>query len=352
MMRSPSAQEHLAFLVKLQRLLTEGDFTATYKFALLMALTDIAVEKGHDDLRPLAISMHEIAQKFIDYYWQQTMPYRVTGQMGEFSGAGVISQSFGSTAKIIKDICAFRQAENLDSLERAKRSTGYRRLLSAVAQTVAKQPVTYFQNIAGQSDPFVFERSAKGLTLKPGVASHLRKFHGLIQSMVQDRWVRHIKRNRRNAAILGHKDDLHGFLFETSRNTLQLVGAELSKLFGQRCFYCASRINGTPDVDHFIARALYGVDIAQNLVLAHPSCNRSKSDLLAARAHVGRWLEQITKHDDDVQQIALDTGVRSDSQTIVAVAQWSYQQGFEAGAHAWVAKGRFEAVDQEYLALF
>ena len=40
-MTTPEAQ--LAFLTKLQRLFSEGDFTATYKFALLMALADICV---------------------------------------------------------------------------------------------------------------------------------------------------------------------------------------------------------------------------------------------------------------------------------------------------------------------
>ena len=45
----PSAEAQLAFLAKLQRLFAEGDFTATYKFALLIALADIAVEIGSDD---------------------------------------------------------------------------------------------------------------------------------------------------------------------------------------------------------------------------------------------------------------------------------------------------------------
>ena len=45
----PSAEEQLAFLSKIQRLYAEGDFTATYKFALLVALADLAVELGHDD---------------------------------------------------------------------------------------------------------------------------------------------------------------------------------------------------------------------------------------------------------------------------------------------------------------
>ena len=46
-MISPEAQ--LEFLTKLQRLFSEGDFTATYKFALLMALADICVEQGTDN---------------------------------------------------------------------------------------------------------------------------------------------------------------------------------------------------------------------------------------------------------------------------------------------------------------
>ena len=45
----PSAEQQLAFLTKLQRLFAEGDFTATYKFALLIALSDLAVELGADD---------------------------------------------------------------------------------------------------------------------------------------------------------------------------------------------------------------------------------------------------------------------------------------------------------------
>lgn len=37
--------KELEFLSKLQRLIDEGDFTSTYKFALLNALADLSVEK-------------------------------------------------------------------------------------------------------------------------------------------------------------------------------------------------------------------------------------------------------------------------------------------------------------------
>jgi len=362
MAQFPTADEHLAFLVKLQRLLSEGDFAATYKFALLMALADISVERGHDAVRPLDIPMRDIAEKFIDYYWQQSMPYGSSVGSGVGSGvgsdisgvldsSGILSQNMGATAKVVSDIQAFRSATHTDSIARARQQKAFGGLVTAVAQTVAKQPVTYFQNIAGGRDPFVFERSVSGVQLNPGVSSHLRKFHGLIQHMARDRWVRHIKSNKRNIPILGPKDDLYAFLFETNRNTLGIVSTNLSKLFSKKCFYCGSRINDTPDVDHFIPFSMYGRDIAQNFVLAHGSCNRSKSDVLAAKRHVDNWLEQITRYPDDISQIALDAGVISDQQTILSVAKWSYQQGHEAGAHAWVRKGEFERIGEGYAAL-
>ncbi len=41
---TPSAEDQIQFLSNLQRLLSEGGFTATYKFAFLLALADLSVE--------------------------------------------------------------------------------------------------------------------------------------------------------------------------------------------------------------------------------------------------------------------------------------------------------------------
>ena len=49
-MPAPTPSAQVAFLRELQRLLDEGQFTATYKFALLLALADLAVERG-DEMR-------------------------------------------------------------------------------------------------------------------------------------------------------------------------------------------------------------------------------------------------------------------------------------------------------------
>jgi hypothetical protein len=67
-------QQQLEFLSNIQRLLSEGQFTATYKYALLLAIADICVEDGEDSGDSFEICTRKIAEKFISYYWQQVNP--------------------------------------------------------------------------------------------------------------------------------------------------------------------------------------------------------------------------------------------------------------------------------------
>ena len=55
-------------------------------------------------------------------------------------------------------------------------------------------------------------------------------------------WVEHIKRNRRNAGILGQADDLEDFLFCASRQSLLAMGQGLRKIDGPKYFYCAQAL--------------------------------------------------------------------------------------------------------------
>jgi 5-methylcytosine-specific restriction endonuclease McrA len=188
--------------------------------------------------------------------------------------------------------------------------------------------------------------------LQPGVAYCLRRFHPLVQQLARAHWVTHIKTNRRNQAILGDAGDLEDFLFSTSRQSLELLGAGLRKLDGERCFYCGLALGVAADVDHYVPFSLYPRDLAHNFVLAHPTCNRSKSDSLAGRAHLERWLQRLVKQADALSQIALDAGVAADAATSQRVAAWGYTSAASSGGHAWLAQSRYESIDQGYVGLF
>lgn len=62
MTASPSAQEQISFILKLQRLFSEGEFSATYKFALLLTLAELAVEYGDDSGAALSLPMAKVGR--------------------------------------------------------------------------------------------------------------------------------------------------------------------------------------------------------------------------------------------------------------------------------------------------
>jgi hypothetical protein len=71
----PRPEDRLRFLQDIQRLIDEGLYSATYKFALLSALTDLAVAKGDVGGEALDIQVSEIAERFIECYWRQSSPF-------------------------------------------------------------------------------------------------------------------------------------------------------------------------------------------------------------------------------------------------------------------------------------
>jgi 5-methylcytosine-specific restriction endonuclease McrA len=344
----PSAEMQLAFLAKLQRLFAEGDYTATYKFALLVALSDLAVELGSDDGAELTLTTRQIAERFVQLYWRHVLPY---GTGKPHTAPGVLTQNLGTQAAVLTAIEEFRANSSATTLQQARSGDAYGQLLTKVAAVVSAQPLTYLQNFGGVTDPFLYERPGRGIVLlKQNVAYCLRRFHPLVQQLARTHWVNHVKTNRRNHAILGDAGDLEDFLFGTSRQSLAIIGAGLLKLDGPHCFYCG---HGMPqsDVDHFVPFSLYPRDLAHNFVLAHPQCNRSKSDSLAGKRYLEQWLERLMIRSSQLSEIGAVAGVTADDITARRVAAWSYANAYAAQGRAWVKAANYEPIDSDYLRL-
>jgi phage-related minor tail protein len=345
----PPAEVQLAFLAKIQRLFAEGNFTATYKFALLIALADLAVEVGSDDGSELILSNRQIAERFVQLYWRHSTPYG-TGRTD--TQPGVLVQNLGDQAAVLTAICQYRASTPGITIQQARTESGFAALLTKVAVVVSAQPLNYLQNFGGVTDTFLYERSGRGaIALKPGVAYCLRRFYTLIQQLSRTHWVDHIKSNRRNHSVLGDAGDLEDFLFSASRQSLAIVSAELRKLDGHQCFYCGGNLVDA-DVDHFVPFSLYPRDQSHNLVLAHPACNRSKSDTLAAKSHLERWLERLMTRSDELSEIGALAGMANDKITANRVAAWGYAAAQNTGGRAWLSATSYEPVTQSYLAFF
>jgi 5-methylcytosine-specific restriction endonuclease McrA len=331
-MKAPTPEFQLAFLTKIQRLFSEGDFAATYKFALLISIADFAVRYGHDNNETLTIPHRSIGEKFIELYWQQATPFN----------QGVLSQNLGTQAAVISKIAEFRKTS--PSLNAARSSA---KLISAVTSTVVTQPIRYMQNLGGSTEQFLFERGTGHITLLPGITYCLRRFQPLVQQLSKTHWIDHIKGNKQNIQLIGSDNDLESFLFETSRRSLEVIGQGLRKITS-KCFYCGGTVDKA-DVDHFIPHSLYPRDLAHNFVLADPKCNRSKSDTLAAKKHLNNWLEFALRNADNLTEIGSEAGILADFSSMNSVARWGYQNAMQGGGLAWIKPKTYENVEVSYL---
>ncbi len=350
MIEPPGAEAQIAFLQKLQRIYEEGDFTATYKFALLMALAELAVERGADTGEPLALKLDWIAEKFAEFYWPQSSPYSA-GTRG--TARGVLAQNLGQQAAVIRQLIEFRRAHP-GPLVQSHGVATWSALIAGIGRVVRDQPVNYLQNVGGQSVRFLYEIGPRRgeLTLLPGVAYCLRRFQALVHQLSRSGWVRHVRENTRNRIIIGEAGDLEAFMFGHQRANLEPVRAVLLDAQLGKCFYCDCGLREQGAVDHFIPWSRYPRDLAHNFVLAHAACNGSKSDMLASRRHLERWRDTIDgRAGEELGQALAAKGVIADAECSRTVTRWAYAQGLAIGAMAWIRQDSTEPIDEGFLKL-
>jgi hypothetical protein len=70
----------IRFAEKIVQLLDEGGFSATYKYAVLLALMDLCLERSAvDGSPPTSITTPQLAAKIVELYWPHAEPFDDTG---------------------------------------------------------------------------------------------------------------------------------------------------------------------------------------------------------------------------------------------------------------------------------
>jgi hypothetical protein len=329
-------QQQLQFLSNFQRLLTEGQLTATYKYALLLALADICVEEGEDDGAPFVIHTIKIAEKFIAYYWPHVRPYEGV----------VLRQNTGKTPAVISALRQFAQ-RGVVTLHEIRHDAAWRGLVQTVDHVVRVMPLWRLQIVGNQPLEFLYENLGHGTSIElyPGVMFCMRRFHELITDFVRGAWLRYVRRF--NGQVLGTPNDLDQFLFGAERAPLARYLRILSTVQEARCLYCRGQVApATAHIDHFISWSRYPIDLGHNFVLAHAGCNSAKADHLAASEHLGRWVERNRTAAEFLQE-QFDQGlIVHNVQRSERIARWAYSQAAATRALAWVRHREFQPIDE------
>jgi len=173
----PTPEEQVLFLRNIQRLLAEGQFTASYKYALLLALADLAVEEGEDSGAPLVLATRRIAEKFIEFYWQQSRPYEIGGQQTNL----ILKQNTDRQAAVITAVIRAQERAGSSLFQlRATAPRAWRSLVTRVNRTVCEMPLWRLQTAGSERLGFLYDNldeATTTITLTPGVAFCFRAFH-------------------------------------------------------------------------------------------------------------------------------------------------------------------------------
>ena len=236
------AQEGIRFLQQFQELLAEGGFVATYKFALLQALADLSVEHSADMDGSLRVEVERIAEKFVEYYWNQARPFRNE----------VLKQNMQGQAEVVSLVLDYRRnAEGHLGVLRSNEQPS-RRLVSRVAAIIVKMPLWKLQRIGNRDNEFLYRRAEyrdRSIRLLPGVPAAFRSFHPMLTSMIRGGWIAQIHRIKGNREILGPGAELEKFLFGTDRKALDRYSEVLRDHQAGDCFYCGKKVADKGNLD-------------------------------------------------------------------------------------------------------
>jgi len=336
-------EQGIRFLRQFQELLAEGGFVATYKFALLQALADLSVE--HDGAFDGSLSLHveQIAEKFIEYYWNQARPFQ----------DHVLRQNTRGQAEVLRRIEEYRPLVDGRLGRLRADQAAWSTLLRRIATIIVKMPLWKLQTVGNRKNEFLYredEYRDRSIRLLPGVPDAFRAFHPMLTSMIRGGWISQIHRISANQEVLGAEAELEGFLFGTDRRSLERFTAVLRDHQAGECFYCGKRVSGAGDLDHFIPWSRYPLDLGHNFVHAHKGCNNAKRDHLAAVSHLERWRVQNLDEGHRLAKAFDDAGLSNDLERSLLIARWAYEQGFASGARLWVQDGEFEDCDYRWQA--
>lgn len=351
-MAAPPAIEQPALRIaeKIVQLLDRGGFTATYKYAVLIGLMDLCMERTTaKGAPPPMITTRELAEKVIELYWPHCAPYH----RPDGAEPTVLAQSTGGAAKpalIVRRIVRF--CDDFDttrtrtpSLHRVRLLAGpeaFRALVDDVEWTLVNMPLPRLQRIGRtQEDRFLYDYSFSETTprgqvrqyqrdgtgpfkntldLGPHVNTTLIALNGVLRPLVYRAWA--IMVASMNEIKLS---DLEDFLVaRPSRISLEPVREDLLRIQDGRCFYCQAGLTTACEVDHFVPWARHADNNVHNLVAAHRSCNGKKSDFLASGEHVDRWSQRSRRRAEELAAVADELRWECDRRRTFGVAAAIY----------------------------
>jgi hypothetical protein len=359
-MGKPTGDQEADFIRNLQYLLAEGEYVSTYKYALLIALTRWALEHvDHDE--HYAVDVIELAPYVADLYWPHVQPFHgeespaamvaekhMVFGTSDYDWSGILNQDRGQQIPKIFRLIRGAQAggcRSLHGLADKERS----KLLREVGSCLQAMPLWKLHKVRDRKEPIRFlyrPGPQRSLIFEPGIVACLANFSTLIEAVVRSEWLKFVLRY--NDRVLAGAAQLEQFLFPGARVSLEMWRPVLAEVQHGHCFYCDQKIRDGAVIDHFLPWTRYPRDLGHNFVIAHATCNGSKSDHLAATSHLEKWCERNRVHGARMTAQFDADRLPHDLPASWRVAQSLYRIADASSAYVWEKKGAMVPLAAEW----
>lgn len=199
------------FLAYIDIIINKGKFNATYKLALLMAISEICQNNNIDDNATFFISYQELAEIFTKIYWHGSDSYtknngdKITLRQG-------INSDKDNMIEFLKEFKAISQHTDWQLID--CKSKYYHKLIQEVAKLIKNNPVKFLQEVKTCPDGVLFDKSAHkdGIELYKGIANHFKN-NPIIKEMAKQKMLDVIMQNPKNDLLDENFSKLDKFLF-------------------------------------------------------------------------------------------------------------------------------------------
>ncbi len=199
------------FLTYIHAIIDKGKFNATYKLALLMAISEICQNKVTNANEAVFISYQELAEIFVKIYWNNTNFYPKN------NGESIIlrhGKNFGNDniTEYLKEFKNTSQNKHWTMID--TKNKHYDELIEKTSKLIKDNPVSFLQNIHGFSDNILFSKKPNkdGIELKAGIAYHFKN-NPNIYNLARQKLIEVVMKNPKNNLTDENFAKIEKFLF-------------------------------------------------------------------------------------------------------------------------------------------
>ncbi len=258
-------------------ILAHGKKSNTYKFALARSLLEYCQKTPYGTQDVYRIPYTYLADKFLEYYWNQECRFRIKQdftinnppkviQAIRKTFSGHVPGSFDDVDSDSKDNARHDILKSVFGHARSK--------TSLVVPKFQKIPVS---NYTEERKVFYdYDDCEKMLILKPEAFAFFKNNNSVLSRVVLVEWAKFLEKINGSLPRLISKIEQAEAQRESLTRFRSAYGPHTN-----HCFYCNCKLEEEYiDVDHFLPWSYIFEDEAWNLVLSCRSCNMKKSDSL------------------------------------------------------------------------